>query len=58
MRKKLSEHQAKILRTYDANAIPKKHSKANKTAVKLGIARKRIEDIMEARALKDEVDFL
>jgi len=38
--------------------MQKKYSKANKTAVKLGIARKRIEDIMEARALKEEVDFL
>jgi len=58
MRKKLNEHQEKILRVYDTNAIPKKYSKANKTAVKLGIARKRIEDIMDARALKTEVDFL
>ena len=59
MPKKLNNFQQKILRDFDSTRGKKKnYTKPNPSAIKTGAARKRVEDIMEAKAFAEAFDLL
>jgi len=59
MPKKMSEFQKKVLRDFDSTRGKKKnYTKPNPSAIKTGAARKRVEDIMEAKAFAEAFDLL
>lgn len=58
MAKKLNEHQNKLFKNYDFTAQPRNYMKANKSAIKTGMARKRVEELMDKKAFEKQFYLL